>query len=480
MSLQIATAAINTARDGHFETVSGTDTRALLLEAPRTNALTYSNDFTNVAYTAVNVSAALNAVGPDGIANGASTVTENSANGNHLYTRPSGSFTANTTQTVSFFVKAHGRTRGRVNLANGPDNFQIDFDLTAGTVSTSVNGGGSVSFSRIVAYGAGWYRVAVAGKVNGASTTGTLGIILEDASGNVSYVGDGTSGLQFWCLQHEADVPAPSSPITTTTVAVTRATDSFSFPFPYTPQAMTVYTKHVEGGTTITGGRLWQISDAGVATPTILVAASGGYQASHFNGATSVSTASGPAPSVGDLVEIRMVLDATGAVLVGTSINGGAESVTAASGPAALAAAWSGNLLWLNSSGASNQGTNSFLAVKAHARRADSHHHAGRLSGAVFTCSPEISHASRSRYRSRDRADRPRQGRHASRSWMREGQRDRALLDRGPARGRSRGRRRDDRVRRRTVGGETALKHSVRGRRSRPPNVSPRASDPEE
>lgn len=57
------------------------DARGLLVEEARTNRLTYSRDFSNAAWTKVNLTGALSQVGLDGVANSASLLTATAANG---------------------------------------------------------------------------------------------------------------------------------------------------------------------------------------------------------------------------------------------------------------------------------------------------------------------------------------------------------------------------------------------------------------
>jgi hypothetical protein len=91
----------------------------------------------------------------------------------------------------------------------------MDFNLTSGTVT-----GGTNPF--IQNFGNGWYRIGATFTANQASNNFIL--FLFDASGNVSYTGDGTSGLFVFGAQIEVGSVATSY-IPTTAAAVTRNAD---------------------------------------------------------------------------------------------------------------------------------------------------------------------------------------------------------------------------------------------------------------
>lgn len=146
---------------------------------------------------------------------------------------------------------------------------------------------------------------------------------------------------------------APSSYIKTTTAVDTRTRDQLSFPFTARPQAMTVYVRFVEMGaillTTIPRIIGQGINDSnGAGTWLIFVESTGFYAMQHWrNGIVgSVLTA---APSVGQKVELRGVLNGNGSVQLHQSINGGAETSATASAAKALATVWSDTNLYIGS-----------------------------------------------------------------------------------------------------------------------------------
>jgi hypothetical protein len=143
--------------------------------------------------------------------------------------------------------------------------------------------------------------------------------------------------------------------------------DRLYWPFLALPQAMTIYLKFTEGGTISTASdRILQIGAAAGTAPFLKIESSGTfYRATHDNNdGSAVTVTLAAAPTAGQRVELRLVLNSDGSILLGQSINDATESVTSTSGVNTLAAAWSDTRLHLNSIGATNVGTGFFRAVK--------------------------------------------------------------------------------------------------------------------
>jgi hypothetical protein len=147
---------------------------------------------------------------PDGTTN-ADKLIEAAVTGNHFCLQTL-TLTSGTTYTASFFVKASERTRGRLRTSGSGVYWDMDFNLTSGTVTNGTN-------PFIQNFGNGWYRIGATFTANQASNNFIL--FLYDASGNVSYTGDGTSGLFVFGAQVEVGSVATSY-IPTTAAAVTR------------------------------------------------------------------------------------------------------------------------------------------------------------------------------------------------------------------------------------------------------------------
>ena len=219
----IKSAAIDAARMNYNPTNLSVAPK-LLVEAASTNLLTYSEDFSNAAWTKTRASITPNAaVAPDGTMTADKLVEDTTATNSHFVFQDK-SITAGSIQTMSVYVKAGERSVIQLNLTNvGSDGAFARFDLSSGVIITAATilGAGSSASSSIVALGNGWYRCILSCIINSTSTTAHCSAFLY-LNGS-SYTGDGTSGLYIWGAQLESG--NLSSYIPTTTAAVTRAAD---------------------------------------------------------------------------------------------------------------------------------------------------------------------------------------------------------------------------------------------------------------
>ena len=148
-----------------------------------------------------------------------------------------------------------------------------------------------------------------------------------------------------------------SSYIPSLGAAATRNADVLPFPFPARPQAMTVYVRFVELGSSDPGasGVVVFIGNAAGNAPgmdILFLSGGAGYSVRHFN-LVSVSATLAVAPTTGDSVELLAHLNADGSVDLEQSINSAVSTKSATSGANALASRWSGQFLWFNSEGIS-------------------------------------------------------------------------------------------------------------------------------
>ena len=153
---------------------------------------------------------------PDGTTN-ADKLIEAATTGTHFCLQNL-TLTSGTTYTASFFAKASERTLGRFRMSGSGAYWDIDFNLSAVTVT-----GNTTAF--IQNYGNGWYRIGGTFTANQASNSFILS--LRDASGNTSYTGNGTNGVFVWGAQIETGSVATSY-IPTAAASGSRSADVIS------------------------------------------------------------------------------------------------------------------------------------------------------------------------------------------------------------------------------------------------------------
>ena len=183
----IETSATNTPR---LDYTNGT--ASILLENQSTNLLTYSEDFSNAAWTKTGASVVSDATtSPDGSLN-ADKLMEDTSTGLHkiqvFYT-----FTA-VDYSNSIRIKPNGTTK--VSLWIDGASKGTKFDLSTGTIYSETS-----SLGKITALPNGWFEIATT--ADGTSGT-SYALYFYDDSWNVTYTGDGTSGVYIWGAQAEA------------------------------------------------------------------------------------------------------------------------------------------------------------------------------------------------------------------------------------------------------------------------------------
>jgi hypothetical protein len=192
-----------------------------LIEKVRTNLALYSEEFDNAAYVKLFSSITANSIANP--LNGATTadkIVEDTANNLHRVGQGSMSVVSGQIYTFSFYAKEGERNElelQRINTSGTVFNSisSTTANLTLGTLTV----GSNVTASSIESVGNGWYRISVSLTAI-ATGSGGLNIGLMK-NGNVSYLGDGTSGAFIFGFQAETgDIATDYIPTTTTAVSV--------------------------------------------------------------------------------------------------------------------------------------------------------------------------------------------------------------------------------------------------------------------
>ena len=244
---QLLTAPINQPRFDH-DPVLGTSL-GLLIEQSSTNLLTYSQDFSNAAWSKARCSiTSFAGIAPDGTQTMQLLVEDTTASNSHPTFRTVTGFVSGTSYTFYAYIKPYGRTQANLAVSNTafPSTTNVYFDISAGTIVSSTNATGTIT-----AVGNGVYRCTLTAT---ASASGSGDVYIQPAvSGSTIYTGNGYSGIYIWGAQIEA-LAFATSYIPTTTSTVTRSADSalisgtnFS-PWYNQPQG-TFYTEYARSST---------------------------------------------------------------------------------------------------------------------------------------------------------------------------------------------------------------------------------------
>jgi hypothetical protein len=191
----------------------------------RTNLLTYSNTFTNAAWTtslSYIVPASVATQAPDGTYT-AFKFIDNTSNAEHViyYTRTNASIE---TVTFSVYAKAAERNQIQVGFSNG--TFATAYtgaiiNLTTGAVIANPSGVTDYTSTSVsvTSAGNGWYRIAVTATHQVATNNNNYPFIDVINNGNRQYIGDGLSGVYIWGSQLETGTRASAYINATATTA---------------------------------------------------------------------------------------------------------------------------------------------------------------------------------------------------------------------------------------------------------------------
>jgi hypothetical protein len=217
----LQSAANNVARFDHSPTTG--ESLGLLIEEQRTNLLTRSEEFNDSGWGKTGATVTANTVvAPDG-ALSADVLVENTANSAHGVFRAA-TTVSSTVYTGSVYVKAGGRGFCLVYTNAGAVGKYFSLPSGGGGAVLGNFGAGPTSAS-ITYVGNDWYRCSITFTSTGTSTT--LEVYSSSAGNNITYTGDGYSGIYIWGAQTEAGA-FPTSYIPTVASQVTRSADAAS------------------------------------------------------------------------------------------------------------------------------------------------------------------------------------------------------------------------------------------------------------
>lgn len=355
--LEIEEIATNEARDAHYQVSA---TRGLLLEGARSNSITAGQDLTNVAWTAGNCTVAVNVdEAPDGEVTCDAIVEAVDVAQSHWIVQDAPACTNDTNQAFSFYAKPYGRNYCCVATVDANnDSIYSYINLSTGAVVTE----GAGHDIRVEEAANSFWRITCIWDSDAGATTRQVGVYISDNGAQVTYNGDGLSGICIWGAMFEADANFSTSYHTSA-----RSADVLYWDFEDSPRQFTGYIRFLELGTVGTANAaVMYIGNAAGSGMRCLISSSGSfYQITLYNSTTSVNSIMASAPVIGDTVELRWTMKSDGKVQIHQSINGAAETNGAQSGAlggAGLEDDWSDDRIYLNSVGSSNTG---FTSVQA-------------------------------------------------------------------------------------------------------------------
>ena len=218
----IEEAATNIARVDYTNNASG----QLLLEPQRTNLVTYSEDHTQTNKEACTTSGGI--LAPDGSMNAWKIVEDTTVDEHVCITDNPTKFSAGEVGTCSVYVKAAERTSARIWFHHITLNqyAYVEYNLITGAFIQSGGVNGVFVDSTIVAMDDGWWAVSITGYKNVSTYSWSPAVSPLDSNGDVTYLGDGVSGVYMWGGQTERGATYRTSYIPTSGTTVTRIKDT--------------------------------------------------------------------------------------------------------------------------------------------------------------------------------------------------------------------------------------------------------------
>lgn len=193
---------------------------------PRTNIITYSNAFSNAAWSKGNTTLTQNQTGPDGVANSAWKLADSTSTlVSHSCANTMSSEPTTTTHTVSCFAKAVDRNFFTIRMAAGSNYCYIGVNLSTGVIQIGNVGTATGAVGKVTALANGWYKCSISGIPDPTGTTSVQVQLLAPLTmaGSSSYTGVTGQGIAVYGAQVEVGgVPTSYIP---TTAAATSETD---------------------------------------------------------------------------------------------------------------------------------------------------------------------------------------------------------------------------------------------------------------
>ncbi len=224
---QLLTAQNNVPRFDHTPTTG--ESLGLLIEESRTNALTYSEDFADAAWSKNALSVTSNVgVAPDGTLTADLCVPDATAAA-HFF-RSTISQGSGVDSARSLYVKAAGYKYLGIGRNANDATDPIIFDVLAGTIVQQ--SAGDTFTGSITAVGNGWYRINTQYSGTLATARAPRYYVLPNDitfpyENDDTSTGDGYSGILVWGAQLEAGA-FPTSYIPTVAASATRSADAAS------------------------------------------------------------------------------------------------------------------------------------------------------------------------------------------------------------------------------------------------------------
>jgi hypothetical protein len=206
------------------------------IEKACNNNLTYSQQFDHANWTKTRCSISADAIAAPDNTTTADKLVEDSSDNTHLMQQsitPDGS----SPYVFSVYAKADERDWIRLFISTGgfPSQPTIFYNVNTGVVGTV---SGSPEEYGIEDAGNGWYRCWFT-RTSDAAVASNFIINVCDADNSASYQGDGSSGVYLWQADAQSNTStAPTSPILTTSAAVTRAKDQLTWASADVPAAL--------------------------------------------------------------------------------------------------------------------------------------------------------------------------------------------------------------------------------------------------